>query len=99
MSSPGAPTMATGWPSFTIEPAGARILRSVPLSKERNSIVALSVSTSARRSSTATGSPSFFDQEAICPSSMVGDSFGISSSLAMSSLSSQPLGLSRPARR
>ena len=51
-SSPGAPMMATGCPSFTCAPGGTRIFSSVPLSKTRNSIVALSVSTSARRSST-----------------------------------------------
>src|SRR5262249_11943307 len=83
-SSPGLPTTATGWPSFTTVPAGARILRSVPLSKERYSIVALSVSTSARRSSMATLSPSFLCQTLIWPSSIVGESLGISRTLAMS---------------
>src|SRR5262249_27745407 len=61
----------------------ARIVSSVPLSNDRYSIVALSVSTSARRSSIPTASPSFLCQTLIWPSSMVGESFGMSRILAM----------------
>src|ERR1700733_14308644 len=49
-------------------------------------MVALSVSTSARRSSTAIASPSFLCQAERTPSSIVGDSFGLSSNFAMASL-------------
>src|SRR5208283_3444176 len=55
--------------------------------KARNSIVALSVSTSARRSSTRTGSPSLLCQADRTPSSMVGDSLGISRIFDILSLS------------
>src|SRR5207342_1219659 len=83
-SSPGLPMIATGWPSNTRLPVGTSSLGSVPLSNDRNSIVALSVSTSASRSSMAMGSPSFLCQMVSCPSVIVGDSLGISSSLAIS---------------
>src|SRR5579859_4472727 len=94
MSSPASPTIATGWPSFTSAPGGTRILSNVALSKERNSIVALSVSTSASRSSTAMGSPSFLCQAERTPSSMVGDSSGISRIFAIAA--SQNLSPLRP---
>ena len=53
------------------------------MSKARNSIVALSVSTSASRSSTPIASPSFLCQADSTPSSMVGESFGMSRIFAM----------------
>src|SRR5262249_31314334 len=77
------PMMATGCPSFTVLPAGTRILSSTPLSKERYSIVALSVSTSASRSSTSTASPSFLCHTESWPSSIVGESLGMSRTLAI----------------
>ena len=45
--SPGLPTAHSGAPRATWEPAGAKILSSVPSKKHSSSIVALSVSTSA----------------------------------------------------
>ena len=83
MSSPAFPTIATGCPSLTWLPAGTSNARIVVSSKARNSIVALSVSTSARTSSTATVSPGFLCHAASTPSSIVGESLGISRSLAM----------------
>ena len=85
-SSPFSPRIATAWPSFTFVPAGTSCLSSTPLSNARNSIVALSVSTSARRSSTATGSPSFLCHVRRTPSSIVGDSFGMSRIFAITRL-------------
>jgi hypothetical protein len=82
--------IATGASGASVLPTGARIFSSTPLSNERNSMVALSVSTSASRSSTSTASPSCFIHATRVPSSMVGESLGNPMILAMcgSSLSS-----------
>jgi hypothetical protein len=77
MSSSGCPMMAMTWPSGTVSPSLTSTLRSTPSASACASIVALSVSTSASGSPTPTLSPSFFSQRESCPSSIVGDSFGI----------------------
>ena len=77
MSSPLLPMMAMASPRAAVSPPALRILRSVPPERAVISIVALSVSTSARVSFASKVSPSFFTQREICPSSMVGESFGI----------------------
>src|ERR1043166_9563498 len=59
------------------------ILASTPSSTASTSIVALSVSISASTSPACTGSPTFLTQRAILPSVIVGDSAGISTSLAI----------------
>jgi hypothetical protein len=52
-------------------------LRRTPFASACISIVALSVSISASGSPMETLSPSFLSQRAICPSSIVGESFGM----------------------
>src|SRR5436190_2199460 len=64
------------------------IFASTPSSTASTSIVALSVSISARTSPARTGSPTFLTQRAILPSVIVGDSAGISTSLAIPSSAS-----------
>src|SRR5215469_10988086 len=67
-----------GWLTFTFSlPAGTRILPILPSSTASNSIVALSVSISARMVPDLTVSPSFTSHLASLPSSMVGESAGI----------------------
>ena len=58
-------------------PSGTTILPMVPSSTASNSIVALSVSISARIAPEATLSPSFTSHFASVPSSIVGESAGI----------------------
>ena len=77
MSSPFLPVIAIASPSAAVSPAPFSIFRSVPPWRAVISIVALSVSTSARVSLASNESPSFLTQRDICPSSIVGDSFGI----------------------
>src|SRR5205814_5587901 len=69
-------------------PSGMTILASTPSSTASTSIVALSVSISASTSPACTGSPTFLTQRAILPSVIVGDSAGISTSLAIYSSAS-----------
>jgi hypothetical protein len=69
-------------------PSGITILASTPSSTASTSIVALSVSISASTSPARTGSPTFLTQRAILPSVIVGDSAGISTSLAIPSSAS-----------
>src|SRR5436305_2754926 len=73
-------------------PSGITILASTPSSTASTSIVALSVSISVSTSPARTSSPSLLTQRAILPSVIVGDSAGISTSLAMSppALGAQP---------
>src|SRR5687767_4121637 len=75
-----ATTCATG----TVVPAGASCLSSVPLARATSSITALSVSTSARTSPTATVSPACFFHSTRRPSSMVGESASMTTLVAMS---------------
>src|SRR6476659_694223 len=64
------------------------IFASTPSSTASTSIVALSVSISASTSPACTGSPTLLTQRAILPSVIVGDSAGISTSLAIYSSAS-----------
>src|SRR5438552_12577898 len=72
------------------------ILASTPSSTASTSIVALSVSISARTSPALTVSPSLLTQRAILPSVIVGESAGISTSLVIPFLG--VIGESAPAR-
>ena len=76
-ASPFSPIIAmipfTGTESFSFMPTYSK----TPSSYDSSSIVALSVSTSARISPGFTVSPTFFNQDAITPSSMVSLIFGI----------------------
>src|SRR4249919_293437 len=82
ISSPSPAKIAIGVPTFTpSEPSGTRILAILPSSTASNSIVALSVSISARISPDLTSSPSLTSHLASVPSSIVGDSAGIFSEL------------------
>ena len=84
--SPSAASKAIGCPTFTPSlPSGTRILAILPSSTASNSIVALSVSISARMSPERTSSPSLTSHLASVPSSIVGDKAGILSSVAISS--------------
>ena len=64
-------------------PSGTRIWANLPASTASISIVALSVSISARTSPARTSSPTFFSQRASFPSVMVGLSAGIRICVAM----------------
>ncbi len=72
-------------PSRPSVPSGTRIFAILPSSTASNSIVALSVSISARMSPDFTSSPSLTSHFASVPSSIVGDKAGILSSVAISS--------------
>ena len=73
-----------GAPTFTPSvPSGTRIFAIVPSSTASNSIVALSVSISARRSPAATASPSLTSHLVRVPCSIVGERAGILSSMGM----------------
>jgi hypothetical protein len=83
-SSPSPASTAIGVPTFTPSlPSGTRILAIVPSSTASNSIVALSVSISAKMSPDLTSSPSLTSHLARVPSSIVGDSAGILSSVGI----------------
>ncbi len=84
--------IAIGAPTFTPSvPSGTRILAILPSSTASNSIVALSVSISARMSPDLTSSPSFTSHLASVPSSIVGERAGILSSIGMAAASSERL--------
>ncbi len=61
-------------PTFAVSPSAIIRLRSTPDPRATSSMVALSVSTSARRSPSLTSSPSFLSQVTSRPSSIVGES-------------------------
>ncbi|MDA8085986.1 MAG: hypothetical protein M0Z75_04735, partial [Nitrospiraceae bacterium] len=83
-SSTSPSSVAMGALTFTPSvPSGTRILPMRPSSTASNSIVALSVSISARMSPERTSSPSFTSHLASLPSSIVGESAGMRISLAM----------------
>src|SRR5690606_22884396 len=93
-SSPSPAIVAITVPTLTFSvPSGTRIDAIVPSSMASNSIVALSVSISARMSPDFTVSPSFTSHLARVPSSIVGDSAGIFSSIAISILLHQHVGI------
>ena len=77
MSSSGSPITAISCPSGADCPSLIKIFRSTPFPSACISIVALSVSISASGSPMETLSPSFFNQREIWPSSIVGESFGM----------------------
>src|SRR6185436_20962076 len=82
--SPSPISTAMGALTFTPSlPSGTRILPILPSSTASNSIVALSVSISARMVPDLTVSPSFTSHLASLPSSMVGDRAGIRRLVAM----------------
>ena len=83
MSSSASPMIAMACPSGALSPSPIRILRSTPFASACISIVALSVSISASGSPIETLSPSFFNQRESCPSSMVGESLGITTWVAI----------------
>jgi hypothetical protein len=83
MSSSASPTIAISWPSGADSPSLIRILRNTPLVRACISMVALSVSISASGSPIETRSPSFLSQRETSPSSIVGESFGIITSVAI----------------
>ena len=77
-SSPSVARIAIGWlTAMSALPSGTRIFASVPSSTASYSMVALSVSISARMSPVLTLSPSFLSHLARLPFSMVGDSAGM----------------------
>src|SRR5690242_17536543 len=85
--SPSSSSTAIGALTFTPSlPSGTRILPILPSSTASNSIVALSVSISARMVPDLTVSPSFTSHLASLPSSMVGDSAGIRMLVATGSI-------------
>src|SRR3954463_178289 len=82
--SPSSSSTAMGALTFTPSlPSGTSILPILPSSTASNSIVALSVSISARMVPDLPVSPSFTSHLASLPSSMVGDSAGIRMLVAM----------------
>jgi hypothetical protein len=75
MSSPGSAMTPISDPTGAFPPAWTRIFWRMPGPSASISMLALSVSISARTSPTFTASPSLFVHLTIVPSSMVGDSF------------------------
>src|SRR5690606_13183609 len=93
-SSPSPAIVAITVPTLTLSvPSGTRIEAIVPSSMASNSIVALSVSISARMSPDFTVSPSLTSHLASVPSSIVGESAGIFNSIAISILLHQHVGI------
>src|SRR6056297_14457 len=86
--SPSSSSTAMGVFTFTPSlPSATRILPMVPSSTASNSMVALSVSISARRSPELTVSPSLTSHFAKVPSSIVGDRAGIRISVGIARVS------------
>ena len=77
ISSPSSPIIANKLSTGAVPPSSIPMCNKVPSKKASNSIVALSVSISARISPSFTLSPTFFNQEATVPSSMVSLKRGI----------------------
>ena len=75
--SPSPRITASGAPTMTLPPSSTKISARVPSSKDSISMVALSVSTSARMSPTAILSPFFLHHRTRVPSVMVSLSLGI----------------------
>ena len=71
ISSPSSPIIAKRESTFAVSPSAIPICSNVPSLKDSNSIVALSVSISAKISPSSTLSPTFFNHVATVPSSMV----------------------------
>ena len=77
MSVPSGPMMARRSSTLAVSPTARPVYSKVPSLKDSNSIVALSVSISANISPSSTKSPTFFNQLATVPSSMVSLKRGI----------------------
>src|SRR5690606_12270761 len=71
-----------------VSPSPRSCLRSTPAPRATSSIVALSVSISARMSPSAISSPSPLSQRTTCPSSMVGESASMWTLVAIGCLGS-----------
>ena len=71
MSSPSSPTIASNLSTGEVSPSCTPICNKTPSWKDSNSIVALSVSISAKISPSSILSPTFFNHCATTPSSMV----------------------------
>ncbi len=83
-SSPSSAIKPMTWFTGTsAEPSGTTILASTPSSTASTSMVALSVSISARTSPDLIASPSFFSHLESVPFSIVGESAGMRMSMAM----------------
>ena len=83
MGSSAVPMMATGPPTGTVVPSGARILRSTPETCGSTSMLTLSVITSNSVSQPSTGSPSALYHLRIVPSCMVWPSIGSLNNVAI----------------
>ena len=94
-----SPMIATGVPIGTTVPAGTSCCSSTPLSNASRSMVALSVSISARMSPLATLSPTFLSHFESSPSSIVSDRRGITTSDIAASYSSNRALANRVASR
>src|SRR6187402_716630 len=82
-SSPSFPIIANKESTGAVSPSGIPIYKSVPSLKDSNSIVALSVSISARISPSLILSPTFFNQVATVPSVIVSLKRGIVTFIAI----------------
>src|SRR6267143_1404186 len=87
--SPGFPIHATTFPTGTVLPSGTTTLISWPSARATNSLMALSVSTSASVSPDLTASPSCFVHFTSRPSSIVGDNASMWTLVAMGLLAVQ----------
>ena len=87
-SVPSGPIIANKESTFAESPSSKPTCSKVPDWKDSNSIVALSVSISARISPSSTLSPTFFNQLATVPSSIVSESLGIVTTVTPSGSSS-----------
>ncbi len=85
--SPAAPSTAITAPTGALSPSATLSSVTTPSSNDSISMFALSVSTSARRSPDFTTSPGCFSHLRILPSSIVSESFGMRTSVAMRFLS------------
>ncbi len=85
-SSPGSPITARGLPISTSSPSAARSLSKTPSSKFSNSMVALSVSISAKISPLTTLSPTDLYHFTTVPTDMVSLSLGISMTILIDKL-------------
>ena len=83
-SSPSSPRMQSKESTGAVCPCSTPMCKRTPSKKDSNSIVALSVSISAKISPLSTASPTFFNQLATTPSVMVSLSLGMRTISAIS---------------
>ena len=86
-SVPEGPIIANNESTLADSPSRSPTYKSVPDWKDSNSIVALSVSISAKISPSSTASPTCFNQVATVPSSMVSLNLGIVTTVTPSGIS------------